>query len=101
MAPQPAIVTVGRRILDDLDRRFDALDTDEDDEIELDELFRLYETGSGASAAILRFYDTSGDSVIDREEFRRVGLVLLSNQKFRLADVDDSGSDDGGGGWGE
>ena len=91
MPSQPAIVTIGRRIIDDLDRRFDALDTDEDDEIELDELFRLYETGSGAADAILRFYDASGDSVIDRDEFKRVGLVLLSNQKFRVADVDESG----------
>ena len=91
MPSQPAIVTIGKRIVDDLEARFDALDTDEDDEIELDELFRLYETGGGASEAILRFYDASGDNVIDRDEFKKVGLVLLSNQKFRVADVDESG----------
>jgi Ca2+-binding EF-hand superfamily protein len=41
----PAIVTIGRRILADMEARFDSLDTDEDDEIELNELFRLYSTG--------------------------------------------------------
>jgi len=87
----PPIVTIGKRLLADLDRRFDNLDTDDDDEIELQELFKLYKAGDGEAEAILRFYDADGDNVIDREEFRKVGLILLSNQKFYVADVDDSG----------
>ena len=34
----------------------------------------------------------NGDQEIEREEFKHVGLILLSNQKFREVDTDGNGT---------
>jgi len=84
--------TLGYRMIELLDKKFDELDKDKSGSLNLDELFALSETGKDDAQRIMEHFDMNGDAEIEKEEFKHVGLILLSNQKFRQCDVDGNGS---------
>jgi len=85
--------TLGYRMIELLDKKFDELDKDKSGSLSLDELFALSDTGKDDAKRIMDHFDMNGDAEIEKEEFKHVGLILLSNQKFR-ADTDKSGQID-------
>jgi len=85
-------VTLGYRMIEFLGRRFDELDKDKSGSLTLDELFALSDTGAADAERIMEYFDMNGDHEIEREEFKHVGLILLSNQKFREIDTDHNGT---------
>lgn len=84
--------TLGYRMIESLDKKFDELDKDGNGSLNLDELFALSGTGKEDAERIMDHFDMNGDAEIEKEEFKHVGLILLSNQKFRQCDTDDNGS---------
>jgi len=84
--------TLGYRMIELLDKKFDELDKDGSGSLNLDELFALSDTGKDDAERIMDHFDMNGDAEIEKEEFKHVGLILLSNQKFRQVDVNGDGS---------
>jgi len=85
-------VTLGYRMIEMLGKKFDELDKDKSGSLTLDELFALSDTGAADAEKIMEHFDMNGDQEIEREEFKHVGLILLSNQKFREVDTDGNGT---------
>jgi len=85
-------VTLGYRMIEMLGKKFDELDKDGNGSLTLDELFVLSDTGSQDAEKIMDHFDMNGDQEIEKEEFKHVGLILLSNQKFRQVDTDGNGT---------
>jgi len=83
---------LGYRMIEMLGRKFDELDKDGNGSLTLDELFALSDTGVEDAEKIMEHFDMNGDQEIEKEEFKHVGLILLSNQKFREVDTDGNGT---------
>jgi len=92
MAPSKKKPTLGYRMIELLDKKFDELDKDGSGSLSLDELFALSDTGKDDAERIMDHFDMNGDAEIEKEEFKHVGLILLSNQKFRQCDTDGNGT---------
>jgi len=92
MAPSKKKPTLGYRMIELLDKKFDDLDKDGSGSLSLDELFAISDTGKDDAQRIMEHFDMNGDSEIEKEEFKHVGLILLSNQKFRQCDTDGNGT---------
>lgn len=92
MAPLKKKPSLGYRMIELLDKKFDELDKDGSGSLSLDELFSLSDTGKDDAERIMDHFDMNGDAEIEKEEFKHVGLILLSNQKFRQCDTDGNGS---------
>jgi len=84
--------TLGYRMIELLDKKFDELDKNGNGSLTLEELFALSDTGKDDAERIMDHFDMNGDAEIEKEEFKHVGLILLSNQKFRQVDTDGNGS---------
>jgi Ca2+-binding EF-hand superfamily protein len=91
MASAKKKATLGYRMISLLDAKFDELDRDNNGSLSLDELFALSDTGKDDAQRIMEHFDMNGDAEIEKEEFKHVGLILLSNQKFQQCDVNGDG----------
>jgi len=74
-----------------LNRKFDEFDKDKNGVLSLEEVLAMSDTDETDAKSIMEHFDMNGDDQVEREEFKHVGLLLLSNQQFKAYDVDKDG----------
>lgn len=90
MTSQPRI-SLGYRMIELLNRKFEEFDADKNGVLTLNEILTMSDTNEDDAKLILEHFDMNGDDQIEREEFKHVGLLLLSNQQFKSHDKDGNG----------
>lgn len=78
-------------MIETLNRKFDEFDKDKNGVLSLEEILAMSETDQADAKQIMEHFDMNGDDQVEREEFKHVGLLLLSNQQFKSYDVDKDG----------
>merc|ERR1719193_1691094 len=84
-------ITLGYRMIETLNRKFDEFDRDKNGVLSLDEILEMSDTDEKDAKQIMDHFDMNGDDQVEREEFKHVGLLLLSNQQFKSYDADKDG----------
>jgi len=85
-------ISFGYRMIESLNRKFDEFDKDKNGVLTLDEILDMCGTDQKDAAHILKHFDMNGDDQVEREEFKHVGLLLMSNQQFKSFDINGDGT---------